>query len=154
MPSETQPELHGSACTSMSATIPRARSRQSTATPLSRPSRRGPAAAQVARVLKERVAALWAQEQAKKERDEFREEIAAQQKAFFAKLAKSTPTGKRRKAPESGDEESDGDAETPAKDYKDLLRKKPQALKARLAAQRHLQQSQLGAPWRVVHLFG
>ena len=31
MPSETQPELHGSACTSMSATIPRARSRPSIA---------------------------------------------------------------------------------------------------------------------------
>jgi len=74
---------------------------------------------------KERAEAKWKEEQAKKERDEFREEIAAQQKAFLAKLAKSTPTGKRRKASESGDEESDGDAETPEKsDYKDLLRKK------------------------------
>ena len=73
---------------------------------------------------KERAEAKWKEEQAKEERDDFREEIAAQQKAFFAKLAKSTPNGKRRKAPESGDEESDGDAEAPEKtDYKDLLRK-------------------------------
>ena len=44
---------------------------------------------------KERAEAKWKEEQAKKERDEFRDEMQAQQKAFFGKLAKSTPTGKR-----------------------------------------------------------
>jgi hypothetical protein len=56
------------------------------------------AAAKVAREEKDRVAALWAQEQAKKERDDLKEEIKEQQKAFFKQFsaAGQTPRSKKR----------------------------------------------------------